>query len=570
MTLDDRSLRVHIDRRAEAGATDPQAVADATMSRVAAPEPWWRGVASRPVRGLPAAAAGLAILLFAVTMAPRWLGSGPGASPGTTGATGGPEYPAERPLTAAELDDLLGPDPRLRASVTLVADVELRPQSEVLCGLLTDCPEYVLQLPSGEHYVQAGPDPLLSAPYAFRVREDGALDLLGSVRPGPDGLAWTLPKLLEVVPGARAGDRAVQYLYLVDAVRVVSTWAYRCPANIFPSNPAFQCGTGSAWLIPVGSPVPTSWASAPPESLRVPNITPVAVDSGAHDEHGYWLIDPLVAQDLDRCFLCPPAGAADLIGRVLTPEELDHTPSPTPTATISALSVENIAFSSELVTLDGFETADVNVTVSFAGDVVQYHDINASLTPLICLERDGTADAIDPHPLALSRTLVQIGGTNPWVASFRLTSGDQGTWRVTCVVAYDADGNELIVNPSLGGASPKLEVIGTHAPHLTMEFKPSPAEIGQALEVFGRVTDADTGDALAGVVVTIGRGVVCTQGGSGTTITTNPNGAYTYVIPEADEAVVCTWITDLDGVYPDVSTDPIAIYALLLAHPTEP
>lgn len=255
---------------------------------------------------------------------------------------------------------------------------------------------------------------------------------------------------------------------------------------------------------------------------------------------------------------------------MLTPEELAYTPSPSPTAIVAASSVENIAFSSELVTLDGFETADVNVTVTLAGDVVPSHQMDGSLTPLICLERDGAADAVDPHPSALSRTLVEIGGTNPWVASLRLTSGDQGTWRVTCVVAYDASGKELNINPAITGASPSLEVIGTHAPHLTMEFKPSPAEIGQALEVFGRVTDEDTGEPLSGIVVAIGRGDVCTQDGSGTTVTTNPNGAYTYVIPEADDAAVCTWITDLDGLYPGLISDPIAIYARLSAHPTEP
>lgn len=334
MMIDDRSLREHLDRRAETGATDPRAVADAVMSRVAAPEPRWRRMVSGPVRGLPAAAAGLAILLFAVTMGPRWLGSDPGNSPGTTaGATGGPDFPAELPLTAAELDDLLGPDPRLRASVTLVADVELRPQSEVLCTLLTDCPEYVVQLPSGEHYVQAGPDPVLSAPHALRVREDGRLDFLGSVRPGPDGLAWTLPQLLEVVPGARAGDRAVQYLYLVDAVRAVSDAAYRCSASS-TADPKFGCGAGVAWLVKDEAAVPPSFNRAPLDSLRVPNVIAFRLRSDALRQRGFWLVNPLVNAEGDACFLCPPAGSADLLGRVLTLDELGFNAS-SPTATLA-------------------------------------------------------------------------------------------------------------------------------------------------------------------------------------------------------------------------------------------
>ena len=62
-----------------------------------------------------------------------------------------------------------------------------------------------------------------------------------------------------------------------------------------------------------------------------------------------------------------------------------------------------------------------------------------------------------------------------------------------------------------------LDVTGTHAPLLTMEFEPSPAEVGQPLEVSGQVTDEDTGDPYGGVVVTIGRDNVCAEGGAGET-----------------------------------------------------
>lgn len=584
MTLDDRSLREHLDRRASAGATDPWQVADAVVMRVAEIErgPWWRRLGVRtPALGLAAAA--VVVVLIAVGVLPPRLGQTPGSSPNESTAVA-PDYPDERALTAEELDVLLGPNPEGLATVVVIADVELL----AIRGRCTstDCPTYWIEAGGRQLfvYVPSGGGPFIPGPQAFRVRNDGMLDLVRPVRSGPDGLAWTLPQLTAGLPDLRAADRAVPYLYLVDAVRTVSAAAIPCP---FPGSPLpepdFSCGSGIAWLVPDEATVPPDDGTVPPNGLRVPNVTSFRLRSDALRQRGFWLVDPLAPQDI--CFLCPSAGAADLIGRVLTADELAYTPSETPYASTSpatgeptpgttpaaaAMAVHEIAFSTESVTLDGFETADVNVTATFAGDVVQYHQGDGSLTPLICLQRDGTADAIDPHPSVLSRTLVQIGETNPWVASFRLTSGDQGTWRVTCVVAYDADGQELNINPSITDASPKLQVIGTHAPHLTMELKPSPAEVGQALEVFGRVTDEDTGDPYAGVIVTIGRDTACTEGGTGETVTTDAEGRYTYVIPQADASAVCTWITDLDGVFPGLITDPVAIYATLFAHPTEP
>ena len=65
MTLDDRSLREHLDRRAESGATDPLAVPDAVMDRIGVTgPPWWRrrpfGMATR---GFAAAAGAMAVLV---------------------------------------------------------------------------------------------------------------------------------------------------------------------------------------------------------------------------------------------------------------------------------------------------------------------------------------------------------------------------------------------------------------------------------------------------------------------------------------------------------------------------
>ena len=246
--------------------------------------------------------------------------------------------------------------------------------------------------------------------------------------------------------------------------------------------------------------------------------------------------------------------------------------SPSPAANnASGPTLNDLAFSTNAVTLSGFETADLDVTATFGGDIIEYGQMDGSLTPLVCLQKAGAVGSFDPHSSMIARTMVRTGGANSWIASFRLTAADSGRWRVTCLIAYDEARHELNLDPALNGTSPVLDITGTHAPLLTMAFKPSPAVVGKPLEVFGHVTDDDTGDPYDGVVVTIGVDNVCAEGGSGETVTTNEDGAYTYVIKKADTFAVCTWITDLPGIFPSVYTqDPIAVYGMLFAHPTEP
>ncbi len=274
----------------------------------------------------------------------------------------------------------------------------------------------------------------------------------------------------------------------------------------------------------------------------------------------------LVAQ-----MLAPRFGEGPGTSAATSPATSAGTPSPSATDRGGRPSLLDLVFSTNAVTLNGFETADINLTATLDGDVVEFGQMDGSRTPLVCLERAGASDPLDPHSYELARTMVRTAGTNQWVASFRLTAGDSGRWQATCLVAFDQAGNELNMDPAVAGISPVLDVIGTHAPLLTMEFEPSPAEVGQPLEVSGQVTDEDTGDPYGGVVVTIGRDNVCAEGGAGETVTTDSSGYYTFAIPEADEFPVCTWITDLSGIFPGANTqDPIAVYGMLFAHPTEP
>lgn len=221
------------------------------------------------------------------------------------------------------------------------------------------------------------------------------------------------------------------------------------------------------------------------------------------------------------------------------------------------------------VELAGFDTTDVTVTAEFTGPVEPVAQMDGTVTPLVCMEKAG--DSIDGHVRFLVDSMVPSPGTNEWSTVFRMTSAQGGLWRISCLVAYDGAGNKLDVNPAELGISPTMAVRGTHAPTLTMEFDPRPVIVGQPLTVHGQVTDADTGDPYADVVVAIGRDNVCAEGGGGTTVRTDASGAYSYTIPRADESAICTWMTDADGLYPGIHTaDPIAVYATRFGHPTEP
>jgi hypothetical protein len=328
MTLDDRSLREHLDRRAEAGASDLEKLAEVVMSRVTSIErdPWWRRLGVRA----PAAAVAVAALLViavAVAVPPPPSAPGPGASPTSPEPTEATGYPAVRAMTAAEFEDVLFPvfpEPGAWAGAAMIVDVEIS-EASISCPVVPEgtCPTIGIQLP-GHAFVIDGPTGVLDldGPYAFRLREAGGLELIGAVRPGPDGLAWTLPQLTAALVDLKgAGASPVPYLYLVDGWRVISGAAYRCLAG--PAS-AFGCGSGAAWLVADEASLPTEFNSAPPESLRVTNVTDAQLRSDALQEHGMWLVDPFVPQD--DCFLCPPAGAADLVGRVLTLEELGVSP----------------------------------------------------------------------------------------------------------------------------------------------------------------------------------------------------------------------------------------------------
>jgi len=249
-------------------------------------------------------------------------------------------------------------------------------------------------------------------------------------------------------------------------------------------------------------------------------------------------------------------------------------PTPAPTALIDTgkISVLDLSLSTNNVVLEGLETADVTLSVTFGGEVVAMGQMDLSTTPLACLTRDQPAAAGSAF-VQMVNDFTRVAGTNTWEAEYRFTSSQAGVWHVTCLQAHDADSNALApdmvgIDPFALGWSPVLTVEGTHRPNLTMGFNPDPAASGEPLEVFGRVTD-ENGAPLAGVDITIGRDNVCAEGGGGEIVTTDSDGRYSYTIKQADDYAVCAWMLETPGAFPKPfqSTELNGVYADVFAHP---
>jgi hypothetical protein len=246
--------------------------------------------------------------------------------------------------------------------------------------------------------------------------------------------------------------------------------------------------------------------------------------------------------------------------------------APTPLIDTGKISVLDLSLSTGKLVLDGLETSDVTLSVTFGGEVVAMGQMDLSTTPLACLTRDQPATGGSAF-VQMVNDFTRLAGTNTWDATFRFTSSQAGVWHVTCLQAHDAASNAL-ANDSVGidpfalGWSPVLTVEGTHRPNVTMGFKPDPAASGEPLEVLGRVTD-ENGAPFAGARITIGRDNVCAEGGAGEVVTTDSDGHYSYPIEHADRYAICAWMLEKPGAFPNPyqSSELNGIYADVFAHP---
>lgn len=325
MTLDDRSLREHLDRRAQAGRLDVTALTEAVLAgssgRDQAPR---RRLRDSRFLGIGIAAAVAFAMLGAVILLPPRLWPSPGASadgspgasldaspPATVGDLTG--YPAEQALTTDELFSALFDARGLQPGTLVIADVAMSSLRVRCPSISAPCASVGIRSESGTHVILVfgAQGSIGHRPYAFRVRSDSGLDLVASITPGPKRLAWTIPQVTDALD---ASNSLVSEggLVLVDAWLGSLFGSPFCPLAVpRPSGGVdpFGCGQAS-WVLPDGNSIGSIQRGFDPEfGLRLPN------DMGAlGTPHGLWLIKPIGTPS--DCFLCPPAGAATLAGRV--------------------------------------------------------------------------------------------------------------------------------------------------------------------------------------------------------------------------------------------------------------
>jgi hypothetical protein len=159
MSLDDRSLREHLDRRAEGHLTKPDDLAESVISRLpgVAPARSWHGFGVR-ARLLGLAAAAAVVVIVAFVLPPRNV-SGPGspsAGPGTPSSA-----PTQGPTQA--------PTPLIDTGKISVLDLSLSTNKLVLDGL--EVADVTLSATFGEEVVAMSQMDLSTTPLACLARD---------------------------------------------------------------------------------------------------------------------------------------------------------------------------------------------------------------------------------------------------------------------------------------------------------------------------------------------------------------------------------------------------------------
>ena len=336
MTLDDRFLREHLERRAQAGAIDVTTLTEAVLAGSAgrAQAPRLRRLDSR-ILGIGVAAVLAVAMIGAVILVPPRLWPSPGtsadASPGASldaspRATGGDltGYPSEHALTTDELFAVVLDEPRTQVGTLLIADVSINglPMLCPYAGTTTTCDAFFeIRSPGRSRAipVHIGRASLGSAPYAVRVGIDFSLEFVGSVQPGPERLAWTTSEL-----GVRISD--IRSVAAANSVaHLVSGWLWtvgdyrRCllerSARPSPVEFTWPCGQSRAFLTPANAVPPDPiWGPVPSSWLRLQNLVATQYADATGPIEGFWLVE--VSADA-LCEGCSSLGGANLIGRVL-------------------------------------------------------------------------------------------------------------------------------------------------------------------------------------------------------------------------------------------------------------
>jgi hypothetical protein len=214
-------------------------------------------------------------------------------------------------------------------------------------------------------------------------------------------------------------------------------------------------------------------------------------------------------------------------------------PAPVAAADTQAPELVSVQLSSSSVSVFGLDHATVTVSVHLRDDtgVVEAIPPGGDLrTPLVSLSRVTPAESFffgteDTRYLELPPAEDPADGT--WTANVLVPANYHGTWRVSGVLAQDAAGNQLGVDPQSQGINATLDVIGSHRPWATIGFAPQPVAGNRSLTAKGRVFYRDTGGPVASrqVVLGAGEGCVNTLLLGGVTATTDANGYYAAAYP---------------------------------------
>lgn len=342
MTLDDRDIREHLERRATAGVVDPAHIAVAVVDQSARVRrlPWWRSRSARnPAVGLAAA---VVIAVLGVAILPGRLGPGPGGSPSPSHPIVA-GYPGDRALTTDELFAAVFDEPRAQVGTLLIADVSVIALPISCPSGEPNCEYHELRSPSRSLPIHVIGHDLTSgrAISAFWVSPGRELEFVSTISRGPGGLTWTTSELGDRIADLRSIAAASPTSYLV------SGWLWsvgdyrRCliEGNPPPSRPDFgyPCGQTRVFLAPDNTepPVP-SWAAVADSWLRLPNSVADRYASVDGPIQGFWLID--FSPGDPECTGCSKMGGATLVGRVLAlggpaPSESATPAPPTPSDT---------------------------------------------------------------------------------------------------------------------------------------------------------------------------------------------------------------------------------------------
>jgi hypothetical protein len=211
------------------------------------------------------------------------------------------------------------------------------------------------------------------------------------------------------------------------------------------------------------------------------------------------------------------------------------------TTDTTAPEFHSVTFSRTVATVAGLQTELLSVSVHLTDDEsgVEVHPYVAGF--------EGYSPSIRVGREWINLTL---GSGTPqdgvWTGGVAITSNwASGTYQPESLIAYDATGNELTVDPRTTGDVPSIAVTASNKPKLTLTFAPSPATVDAALTRVVKVVDG-AGQPLPGAPIAFGADNECAESPSRYPEgRTNAAGEYRSTLPAGNTYSYghCAWIS---------------------------